>query len=175
MPRHAVTSSISLTPGQASYVLDRLIREGRVSLVEVNRYVSDMQREISDLESHLQRLRAAAGVSAATTTPRPLLPKKPVRPRPSVPTLPTPPPPAPPRLPVFPAPPSASTGLRGRRKSTRRRARITPEVLVSRQLQGRYLGLIRQIPVSKRARYTKIAKEKGRVAAIQELASTLKK
>jgi hypothetical protein len=51
----------------------------------------------------------------------------------------------------------------------RRRSRITPEQLASRQLQGRYLGLIRQIPASKRAQYQKIAKERGREAAINEM------
>ena len=55
----------------------------------------------------------------------------------------------------------------------RRRARITPEQLASRQLQGRYLGLIRQIPASKRAQYQKIAKERGREAAINEMRMNL--
>jgi len=57
----------------------------------------------------------------------------------------------------------------------RRSAKITPEQLASRQLQGRYLGLIRQIPATRRAAYKKIATEKGREAAIKEMMSTLKK
>jgi hypothetical protein len=47
--------------------------------------------------------------------------------------------------------------------------------LASRQLQGRYLGLIRQIPASQRGRYTKTAKERGREAAIKEMQSALRK
>jgi O6-methylguanine-DNA--protein-cysteine methyltransferase len=57
----------------------------------------------------------------------------------------------------------------------RRSSKITAEQLASRQLQGRYLGLIRQIPASKRGTYQKIAKEKGREAAIKEMMTTLKK
>jgi O6-methylguanine-DNA--protein-cysteine methyltransferase len=66
---------------------------------------------------------------------------------------------------------SAAPAKRGRK----RRSAITPEQLASRQLQGRYLGLIRQVPANKRAQYQKIAKEKGREAAIRELQDATKK
>jgi O6-methylguanine-DNA--protein-cysteine methyltransferase len=66
--------------------------------------------------------------------------------------------------------PSANGG--GKRK--RRSAKLSSEQLASRQLQGRYLGLIRQIPASQRARYKKIVKDKGREAAIKELQSAVK-
>ncbi|HEV7920559.1 MAG TPA: hypothetical protein VGR02_07195 [Thermoanaerobaculia bacterium] len=66
----------------------------------------------------------------------------------------------------------AGAGRRGRRG---RRAAITPEQLASRQLQGRYLALIRQVPENRRAQYAKIAKEKGREAAIKELQDVVKK
>jgi hypothetical protein len=42
-------------------------------------------------------------------------------------------------------------------------------------LQGRYLGLIRQIPSSRRGQYQRTAKEKGREAAIREMQDVLKK
>lgn len=60
----------------------------------------------------------------------------------------------------------------GKRKRGRR---LTPQQLASRQLQGRYLGLIRQIPAGQRARYAKVAKDKGRESAIKEMQSALKK
>jgi hypothetical protein len=50
-----------LGPGQASYVLDRVIAEQRVSLGDVQRYISDMHRQIAVLEGRLQSLREAAG------------------------------------------------------------------------------------------------------------------
>jgi len=68
------------------------------------------------------------------------------------------------------ASPAAAPAAPGKR---RRRARITPEQLASRQLQGRYLGLIRQIPASRRGQYQKIAKESGREAAINAMKSAV--
>jgi hypothetical protein len=41
--------------------------------------------------------------------------------------------------------------------------------LASRQLQGRYLALVRQFPAAKRAGYAKTAKETGREAAIKDM------
>jgi O6-methylguanine-DNA--protein-cysteine methyltransferase len=56
-----------------------------------------------------------------------------------------------------------------------RRRRITAEQRASRVIQGRYLGLIRQIPAGRRGQYQKIAREKGREAAIKEMANALGK
>lgn len=126
--------SPKLSPGQATYVLDRLIADRRISAGEVNRYVSDMKREIADLETRLQSLRQASSPAAA-------------------------------RLPIA----RRATAAPGRQK------RISSEQRASRLIQGRYLGLIRQIPASRRSQYQKIAKEKGREAAIKEMASALGK
>src|SRR4051794_41816861 len=52
-----------LSHGQAAYVLERLVADRRVSPGEVSRYVSDMHREISDLETRLNTLRTNAGAS----------------------------------------------------------------------------------------------------------------
>jgi hypothetical protein len=42
-------------------------------------------------------------------------------------------------------------------------------------LQGRYLALVRQFPATRRAQYAKVAKEKGREAAIKDMQDSLKK
>ena len=68
---------------------------------------------------------------------------------------------------------AAQPAARGRRR--RRRGPLTPEQAASRKLQGRYLGLIRQMPASQRGRISKIAKDRGREAAIKEMQSVLKK
>ena len=52
---------------------------------------------------------------------------------------------------------------------------MTAKGLASRQLQGRYLGLIRQIPASRRGQYQKIAKEQGRESAIKSMQDVLHK
>jgi hypothetical protein len=49
------------------------------------------------------------------------------------------------------------------------KGRLSPEVVASRQLQGRYLALIRQVPKSKRAAFSKMAKEHGREAAVKAM------
>jgi hypothetical protein len=69
-------------------------------------------------------------------------------------------------------PAAAAAGRPGRRRRSRR---ITAQQLASRQLQGRYLGLIRQIPASQRTRYAKIAKDRGRESAIREMQSAINK
>lgn len=159
MPRPK-QSSPSLSSGQASYVIDRMISDRRISPGEVIRYVSEMQREIDDLEKRLQSLKAAAGggmISSGAPAPR-------RRGRP---------PGSRNRRTAAAAPAAAAAAPKGRRG--RRRSAITAEQLASRQLQGRYLGLIRQIPASKRAPYQRTAKEKGREAAIKEMQQALGK
>jgi hypothetical protein len=170
-----------MSGGQASYVLDRLIADRRISPGEVSRYVSDMHREISDLESRLQMLRTHAGASSASGQPTGARrgPGRPPGRPPGSGTTTTGKrrgrPPGSGRKAVSASPAasgadtSASTGVKRRR----RRSKITPEQLASRQLQGRYLGLIRQIPASRRAQYQRIAKEKGREAAINEMKSAV--
>ncbi len=147
MARPRKKSQEKLSPGQASYVIDRLIGDRRVTWSEVHRYTEDMKREINHLEERLKSLRAATG-EAIRGAVQALRPGRRGR-------------------------PPGSTNKAGRKR--RRRSAITAEQLASRQLQGRYLGLIRQIPASRRAQYQRIAKEKGREAAIKEMASALHK
>ncbi|HEX2120978.1 MAG TPA: hypothetical protein VHL59_04980, partial [Thermoanaerobaculia bacterium] len=72
------------------------------------------------------------------------------------------------------AAPAAAQPSKGGAKRGRRSA-ITPEQLASRQLQGRYLAMVRQFPANRRANFAKTAKEKGREAAIKEMQESLKK
>jgi hypothetical protein len=171
------SDSGSLSPHQASYVLHRMISERRVSPGEVNRYLADINREIDDLERRLESLRNASGaVRAAGASPAAASASAPRRRG------------RPPgsgnktgrrrgRPPASAAAPSsaASPAAPARKAGRPRKSKITAEQLASRQLQGRYLGLIRQIPANKRAPYQRTAKERGREAAIREMQDTLKK
>jgi hypothetical protein len=146
-PRKAVSTQ-HFSAGQAKYVLERLINERRISSADVQRYVADMHREINDLEQRLVSLREATGEAI--------------------------------RGAIAKLPPALGGKRRGRPPGTggvkrRRRSAITAEQLASRQLQGRYLGLIRQIPASRRAPFQKTAKERGREAAIKDMMVALKK
>jgi hypothetical protein len=140
VPRPRQSSLPQLTPGQASYVLQRLISDRRVSAGEVARYVSDMSREIDELQRRLESLRAASGGGGFGPA------RRPGRPRGGV--------------------------VRARRRG---RPAVSAERRASQQLQGRYLGLIRQIAANRRARYAKIARDRGREAAIREMTAALSK
>jgi len=61
MPRQQQTGGSGLSPSQALYVLDRLIRERRVRASEATRMASEMNSEIADLERRLAMLRGETG------------------------------------------------------------------------------------------------------------------
>jgi hypothetical protein len=170
------SGSQSWSSGQAGYVLDRLIRERRISPGEINRYLSEMQSEIDELQRRLDSLRSAAGgggdlVGGGTAAaPRRGRPGRPPGRGPGRPGRPPGRGPGRPRK-NAPAGGGESAGAQagGAKRGRKGRTAITPEQLASRQLQGRYLALIRQIPANKRGQYQTIAKEKGREAAIREM------
>lgn len=174
MPRPRSNPPTSYSHGQASYVLDRLISDRRISPGEVARYINDMQREINDLERRLEQLRAASNLGAVSEMGGlgPAAQRRRGRPPGSANRGPGRPPGRPGRPPGRPPAAAAAPAAPRRRRG---RSAITPEQLASRQLQGRYLGLIRQIPASKRGQYQRIAKEKGREAAIKEMQGVLGK
>jgi hypothetical protein len=66
MPRQQQSAGTGLTPSQALYVLDRLVRERRVNAREVSRMASEMSTEIAELERRLAMLRGNAGGGAAS-------------------------------------------------------------------------------------------------------------
>lgn len=194
----------SLSPGQASYVLERLQAERRISAIDIERYLREMKDEISTLEERLRRYRDAVGsvaagaaagiaagaaaVTAATVGRR--RGRKPGRPagtpgrKPGRPAGSGRGPGRPPKnaaaagssgaaagsASAAPASPAKRGGKRGRKGG----ANITPEQLASRQLQGRYLALVRGFPESRRTYFAKVAKEKGREAAIKEMQDSKK-
>ena len=185
-PRSSQQSTTTLSPGQANYVLERMVADRRISPGEIYRYLSDINREISSLEQRLNALRGAAGHGAysagtgtGTAAPARRRGRRPGRPRGSGTAA-----AAGTAAPAAggakrrgrpPGRPAGTGTAAGGGKKRRGRSALSPEQLASRQLQGRYLGLIRQIPANKRAPYQKTAKERGREAAIKEMQETLKK
>lgn len=142
-PQKRVAAS-QLSPGQAAYVVERLLKDRRVSASEINRYVGEMGQEISELERRLQALYQANGRTGRTAAAAPAARVR----------------------------EAGETAAPAKRK---RKAKITKEQLASRQLQGRYLALVRRLPANKRVQMAKIAKEKGREAAIKEMQDVVKK
>lgn len=194
----------SLSPGQASYVLERLQAERRISAIDIERYLREMKDEISTLEERLRRYRDAVGsvaagaaagiaagaaaVTAATVGRR--RGRKPGRPagtpgrKPGRPAGSGRGPGRPPKNAAAAGSSSAAAGStsaataspakRGGKRGRKGGANITPEQLASRQLQGRYLALVRGFPESRRTYFAKVAKEKGREAAIKEMQDSKK-
>lgn len=189
--KDASAPSTKLSGGQAAYVLERLIKERRVSQTDVNGYLSQMSREINDLETRLQHLRdavggaasaAAAGIASAAATAVAAVRRgrKPGRPAGSKnKSKPGRPPGRPAGSKNKPAPAASSAtsseGATSSKKSAKKRSPITSEQLASRQLQGRYLALVRRFPANRRAAFAKVAKDKGREAAIREMQDSLPK
>jgi hypothetical protein len=64
MPRQQQAAGTGLSPSQALYVLDRLVRERRVNGREVAKMASEMTAEIADLERRLEMLRGSGGSTA---------------------------------------------------------------------------------------------------------------
>jgi hypothetical protein len=154
MPRHPQAPHLS--EGQAYYVMQRLVQEGRISPAEVTRYVGNVDHEIHELETRLERLKSIrhGAVSSGSDGQQK---RRRGRPRKDA--------------------GAAAELAPAETKRWRRRAKraVTPEVRASRQVQGRYLALIRQIPANRRGEYSKLAKEKGRETAIARLEATLRK
>jgi hypothetical protein len=153
-PRKSGAGVASLAPGQAAWVLNRLIKDRRISAGEVNRYVADMGREIAELEAQLAQLRAASGGAASAAAAPAARARRGRKAAPAAATA--------------AAPAKAAPAKRRRRK-------VSAEQLQSQKLQGRYLGLVRQFPESKRAYFAKVAKDKGREVAIKEMLDARKK
>lgn len=164
----------SLSPGQASYVLERLRQARQVTAAEIRGYVADMAREIRDLEDQLRRLRDAAGsaivergiTKVGNGSPAALRRSKrgrPTRVRPITPS----------NAPQTAVPsPAAAQPAPKRRK---RKFTVTPAVLASREIQGRYLPLLNKFNGKRKEQFAKTAKEKGREAAIREMEAALAK
>jgi hypothetical protein len=55
---------MDVTPGQAQWVIERLLADRRISAKDVNQYLAGMQGEIRDIERRLSDLRGAAGTPA---------------------------------------------------------------------------------------------------------------
>jgi len=134
-------------------------------------YVGDLVREITALETRLEVLRRAAGsTSGERTATAPKVPsstdttrRRPGRPRKNREGTPDA------------ERPSSKAATRKRTHRGRKRAfTVTPKVLASREVQGRYLPLLRRFTGAKRARYAKLAKTDGREAAISEMQNALK-
>jgi methylmalonyl-CoA mutase N-terminal domain/subunit len=132
-----------VTPGHASYVIDRLIKERRLTTTQINRYLRDLRDEITTIEERLATLRAASQPNATHSTPHNMA-----------------------------ANTASNTTNRTPRKARRH---FSPAARAKQQLQGRYLGYMRQLPANARPRFQAIKARDGFTAAITALRQHLGK
>ncbi|MHB0970483.1 MAG: hypothetical protein ACYC7A_18005 [Thermoanaerobaculia bacterium] len=66
----------ALTPGQASYVIERLVAERKISVADVQRCLDGMQSEIAALERQIAELRGNVAAAPRARQARAAAPKK---------------------------------------------------------------------------------------------------
>lgn len=140
---------IDIPAAEAKFILESMYRDGVIVKKTLDEYRGRLKQEITTLETQLARLRSLAGpmlVGAA-----------------------------------FAAAPAAVRALRGPAKRAAQKIqrvvkkKESPERIASRQLQGRYLGLMRQIPKNiVKQRFGKdTIKEKGKETVVDEMVAYL--
>lgn len=73
---------MELTPGQAQWVVERLLAERRITSSEVRSMLAGLSTEIADIERRLASLRAAGGIgTVAARAPRSAAPGRKARKR----------------------------------------------------------------------------------------------
>ncbi len=63
----AEEARMDVTPGQAQWIIERLLADRRISATDVNQYLAGMQGEIRDIERRLAELRGIAGNAPAAS------------------------------------------------------------------------------------------------------------
>lgn len=151
MPRER-NKAIEVTPHQAQYILERLQRAGHLTATHIQRYLADLTEEIVSIERRLRHLRDAhAPAPDSRESGRPggrakrSLPRKNLTPRPA-----------------------------DDRKRKKRKFTVTAKVLASREIQGRYLPLLNKFTGRNRERFARIARDRGREAAITAMEAALR-
>jgi hypothetical protein len=180
----------SLTGGQAKYVLESLVGEGRIGPDEVGRHLLRMREEIQALEQRLAQLRGLAdGVGDPDALGRAEVLERTRADGPTsalVPRMPTEI-----AMPIDRArdgvgespevadfaravePGEAPNPESGTRRPRRRVLNLKPETLASRRLQGHYLSLMRKVPADSRELYKEMARELGRDVAMKAMEEAL--
>jgi hypothetical protein len=141
-----------LSSAQSHYVLSRLIEDKKISTRDVVTYLSSMKTEIKALESRLEHLRTLTGDAPAAPAARRVRKRR--------------------RRVARPAKPAKAAKIE---KTAKKKVVLSPQQRTSRQLQGVYMSLIRQVPKTRRTAYQTLAREKGRQAAVDQLKSDLAK
>lgn len=145
-PRKAATHSLS--PSQASYVLEKALTDRKITRADVDGYIAQMQEEIETLQSRLAALREAVTDGVMSVVHRvedkvkggaPPFPKN-VKDAGGDPPFPK-----------------------------KRKKRVSAERRASMKTQGEYLGLISSFTPREKVTFKALAKKEGREKAIEAM------
>jgi hypothetical protein len=140
-------TEIELPPAEAKFILEALYRDGHLSRKILDEYRARFGSEVQSLEARLAHLKAlTAGALPAAAGAAVAL-----------------------------AAPVAVRGVRKARAARKGKvADTSPERVATRKLQGRYLGLLRQIPKAMKKRFGRDAiASKGKEAVVGEMQAYL--
>jgi hypothetical protein len=164
----SATIVTAVTHGQASYIITRLLNERRLTTSGIAHYFNDLQHEITTITERLAILRgtAEAAPRAGHSTPSTTTQRRTSHATPSNTKRPAP----------------SGTRTRGTpsntpipSNTTKARRHFSPAARAQQQLQGRYLGYMRQLPPYARPRFQAIKAQEGYDAAITALKQRLGK
>ena len=141
-----------LSPGQAKFVLERIVTDKKIKSREIDKYLKEMDSEIENLEERLSMLRGANSSKSAVTGRRG-------------------------RRSAGKASKASKAGApkEGRKKRRGSRKATTPEAQKSRQLQGQYISLIKRFSGKERDKFKKLAQDKGREEAVNQMKQAIGK
>lgn len=148
-----MAEDLDITPGQAHYIIERMLADRTITRRDLNRYKKDLDSEIAELESRLANLRDAAEESGGESPGRRRGGTKRRR---------------------------ASKGAaKGRKKSTARKSRKqgarSRQAKKSMAVQGRYISYLRRFEGKKKERFQEIARNESREKAIEAMQAELNK
>jgi|GEM_PF-2804089 len=146
MPRAKKTVSVS--PSQAKYIVERAVADGKLSAADINSYMSSLSEEISTLEARLMTLRTTIVEPVKTYVREHFTHAK-----------------------DKPAEGGDGPFPKTDKKRKKKAKAVTPERKASMQLQGQYLGLLAKLPANQKEKIKKLAKDEGREAAIKAMKS----
>lgn len=142
---------VQVPPAEAAFILEALMRDGRLDSNTIGEYRGKFNEEIASLEARLAHLRSLSGAAA----PAPVAPVAAAAPAVT-------------RGAKRAAPKAAKAAKSAAKKAS---AEVTPERARTRELQGRYLGLMHRIPKTiMKQRFGKDAiAKKGKEAVLGEM------
>lgn len=133
---------MNITPGQAHYVITRLLNDKRITHQDITRALQHLNEEIRTIEERIASLQSLRATRSPARTASNTI---------------------------------ASNTAQKPKSSPKKRRHFSAAARAKQQLQGSYLGYMRQLPKREKARFQTIRTSNGFAAAIKALKKHLGK